>query len=265
MAAVGVGRILFGVGFAVIGAIGLVAHDFVLNQQPVPAGIPWREALACISGALLLITGIGLLIPRVARVAALVLASYVLLWVLALWLPRVVANPQVVGYWLGVGEDLSMATGGWVIFCAVAGRRDTSLRVARILFGLALLPIGLSHFTYLKITAGFIPPWFPFRPFLAGVTGAAHIAAGLAIVFNIVPRLAATLEAVMESGFTVFVWMTAVLSAPTDRMNWVNLFISTALSAAAWAVAESYRHVPWVVARNSDPPDAGTTASAGAQ
>jgi uncharacterized membrane protein YphA (DoxX/SURF4 family) len=264
MRAIGVGRLLFGMGFAVVGAIGLGAHDFVLNQQPVPAGIPSREALAFVSNALLVVTGIGLLVPRVARVAAFVLAGYVLLWVLALQLPRALANPQVAAYWLGLGEDLTLATGGWIIFCAIAGRADAGVRTARILFGLGLIPIGLSHFVYLTITVGFIPTWFPFRPFLAGFTGAAHIAAGLAIAFNIVPRLAATLEAVMESGFTLFVWMTAVLSGPTNRDNWVNLFISTALSAAAWAVAESYRHEPWGLTR-SDPGRAGTTASAGAR
>ncbi len=265
MRAVGVGRFLFALGFAVVGAIGLATHNFVLDQQPIPTGIPAREILACISGALLLVTGIGLLIPRVARVAALVLASYVLLWVLALQLPRIVANPQIEVFWLGLGEDLSMAAGGWLIFCAIAGRSDASVRAARILFGLALVPIGLSHLVYFQITVGFIPAWFPFRPFLAGFTGVAHIAAGLAIVFNIVPRLAATLEAVMESGFTVFVWMSAVLGAPSNRQTWVNLFISTALSAAAWAVAESYQHAPWMLGRRSGPLNGGTTASAGAQ
>jgi uncharacterized membrane protein len=242
MRAVGTGQVLFALGFAVVGAIGLGAHDFILSQQPVPAGIPWREALACASGALLLVTAVGLLIPRTARLAALVLAAYLLLWVLVLQLPRAVANPQVEGYWLGVGEDLTLATGGWIIFCAIAGRNDSSVRVARILFGLALLPIGLSHFFYLKVTVGLIPPWLPFRPFLACLTGAAHIAAGLAIAFGIAPRLAATLEAVMESLFTLIVWVTLVITAPTSRESWVNLFISTALSAAAWAVAESFRH-----------------------
>jgi uncharacterized membrane protein YphA (DoxX/SURF4 family) len=154
MRAVGTGQVLFALGFAVVGAIGLGAHDFILSQQPVPAGIPWREALACASGALLLVTAVGLLIPRTARLAALVLAAYLLLWVLVLQLPRAVANPQVEGYWLGVGEDLTLATGGWIIFCAIAGRNDSSVRVARILFGLALLPIGLSHFFYLKVTVG---------------------------------------------------------------------------------------------------------------
>jgi hypothetical protein len=69
------------------------------------------------------------------------------------------------------------------------------------------------------------------------------------------------LEAVMESLFTLIVWVTAVITAPTSREVWVNLFISTALSAAAWAVAESFRHQPWAFARSSEPNE-GTAASA---
>ena len=61
----GVGRLLFAVGFAVVGAIGLGAHDFVLHQQPVPKGLPWRETLASISGALLLLAGQANVYPAI--------------------------------------------------------------------------------------------------------------------------------------------------------------------------------------------------------
>ena len=240
MRTVGLGRPLFALGFAVVGAIGLGAHDFILNQEPVPQGIPWRETFACISGALLLLTGVGLLVTPLARLAAIVLTAFLLSWVLVLQVPRVLAQPLVEGNWLGVGEDGALVAGSWIIFCAISARSATTIRSARIVFGLALIPIGLSHFVYLQIGMGMIPPWVPFREFLTGFTGVAHILAGLAIALGIVPRLAAVLEAVMESLFTVIVWTSAVMSAPTHRDNWVNFFISTALAAAAWAVAESY-------------------------
>jgi uncharacterized membrane protein len=79
MRVVGVGHLLFALGMAVVGAIGPGAHDFVLSRQPVPKGIPWREELACASGALLLVTGVGLLVARAARLSALVLTAFVLL------------------------------------------------------------------------------------------------------------------------------------------------------------------------------------------
>jgi uncharacterized membrane protein len=252
---VGVGHLLFALGFIVVGALGLSAHDFVLSQQPVPKGIPWREPLALASGSLLLLTGAGLLVPPAARVSALVLTAFLLLWVLALQLPRVVVHPGIEARWLGVGEDTTLFTGGWVIYGAITERDDASLRIARRIFGLALIPIGLSHFFYLQSAADLIPTWFPLRTPLTMISGAGHIAAGIALFFGIVPRLAATMEAAMESIFTIVCWLTAAVGTPSEREYWVNLFISTALSAAAWAVAKSYRHTAWGLAR----PAASTT------
>jgi uncharacterized membrane protein len=237
---VGVGHLFFAVGFAVIGAISLVARDFLLHQQPVPPGIPGRETLACISAVLMLLAGTGLLLPATARHSALTLTAFIALWVVVLQLPRALAHPVVEANWLGVGEDSSMVGGGWLIYCAISGRTDGSVRIARILFGLALVPIGLSHFFYLQGAAGLIPAWMPLRVPLTCLGGAGHIAAGLAIVFGVVPRLAATLEAIMESLFTLICWLSAVITTPASREDWVNLCISTALSAAAMAVAESY-------------------------
>lgn len=234
------------------GAIGLGARDFLLNQQPVAHGIPWREPLACASAAIMLLAGIGMLVPRSARISTLVLSGFTALWVLILHLPRTFAQPENVGLWLGVGEVTTLATGGWLIYCSLTSLGNTTVHVARMLFGIALVPIGLSHMVYLQPAADLIPTWFPLRVPLTAVTGVAHIAAGAAIVFGILPRLAATLEAVMESGFTLIVWVSAVVTAPTDRQHWVDLFISTALTGAAWALAESYRGQSWALARHKD-------------
>lgn len=234
------GHVLLASCFALIGAISLGMHDFLLNQQPIPKDLPWRETLACISAALLLLPGIGLLIPATAKQSALLLAGFVALWVVALWLPQALAHPLVEGSWLGVGEDMTLVTGCWLIYCSVSGRSDRTLRVARVLFGLALVPIGLSHFFYLHGAAQLIPAWMPLRVPLTLLAGAGHIAAGLAIACGVVPRLAATLEGSMEGLITLIVWVSAAAAKPGDHGNWVNLLVSTAETAAAWVVAQSY-------------------------
>jgi uncharacterized membrane protein len=233
---VGVGHLLFASCFVAIGAISLALHDFVLFQQPVPQGIPWRETLAYISAALMLLPGIGLLLPGTAKGAALVLTAFV-----ALWLPQALAHPLVEANWLGVGEDLTLVVGGWLIYRELAGRRDGSLRAAQVVFGLALVPIGLSHFFYLQAAANFIPAWLPLHMPLTMLAGAGHIVAGLAIAAGLLPRLAATTEASMESLITVIVWVSAIAAKPGDHMNWVNFLISSAETAAAWVVAGSFR------------------------
>ncbi|MGH8180457.1 MAG: hypothetical protein ACRETR_05715 [Steroidobacteraceae bacterium] len=237
---VSIGHLLFASCFALIGAISLGLHDFLLFQQPVPKDIPWRESLACISAALLLLPGIGLLIPATAKQSALLLTGFVALWVAALWLPQALAHPLVEANWLGVGEDMTLVTGGWLIYCAIRGRSDASLRIARVLFGLALVPIGLSHFFYLHGAAQLIPAWMPLRVPLTLLAGAGHIAAGLAIACGVVPRFAATLEGSMESLITLIVWVSAIAAKAGDHENWVNLLVSTAETAAAWVVAASY-------------------------
>src|SRR5690348_93973 len=89
---IGVGHLLFAASFAAIGAISLVARDFLLNQQPVPPHIPWRETLACISAVLMLVPGIGMLFAATAKRSSLILTGFVALWVLALQIPRVLAH-----------------------------------------------------------------------------------------------------------------------------------------------------------------------------
>jgi uncharacterized membrane protein len=195
-------------------------------------------------------------VPRAARVSALVLTAFLFLWILLLQVPRVAAHPLVELYWLGVGEDLSLATGAWIIYCTLTDADDSRKRIVRALFGLSLLPIGLSHLVYLQAAAQFIPTWFPMRVPLTAFTGVAHIAAGLAILFGIVPWLAATLEAVMEGLFTLIVWVTAVLIHPTNLQDWVNVLISATLSAAAWAIAKSYREAPWALSERLPRPAA---------
>jgi uncharacterized membrane protein len=102
-------------------------------------------------------------------------------------------------------------------------------------------PIGLSHLFYADATAQLVPAWLPLRHGWAYLTGAGHIAAGVAILLGIVPCLAAMLEAAMMSVFTLLVWVPKVLMDPTSRLNWTALCVSAALSACAAIVAESIR------------------------
>jgi uncharacterized membrane protein len=44
---------------------------------------------------------------------------------------------------------------------------------------LALIPLGLSHFVYVKLTAPLVPGWLPYHTGWAYLTGAAHLAAAL--------------------------------------------------------------------------------------
>ena len=239
----------FALGLIGLGVLSLVFGDFALQWQPVPAGIPGRTALAYASGAVMALCGAGLLSRRTAGLASSVLLVYTLIWLLLLKLPHVVMDPLQEFNWLGFGEIAMIVAGSFVLFALDHGRPDSSrlkfatgergMRIARFVFGLAVIPVGLSHFVYSKETIGFIPAWIPFRPAWAYLTGAGHIAAGLGVLFGVVPRLAALLEAAMIGVFTALVWVPLVAKDPS-HLNWTGLLISWTIGAAAWVVAGSF-------------------------
>ena len=250
MRVTGPGRILFALSFAALGALTIGFHGFALAWPPVPNWLPRHGPLVALSGAILLASGIALLMPRAARPAALALAGFLFFQLTLLHAPHIAAHPLVEGMWESMSETLAELAGAWTIFSMLPRKgsalaRFGNVRAGQVLFALALPAIGLSHMIYLDETAPLIPAWLPYHVPLAYLTGAAHIAAGVGILFGVLPRLAATLEAVMLSSFTLIVWVPMVARAPARLPDWSELCVSAAISGAAWAVAESLRGQAW--------------------
>ena len=230
MRTTGPGQVLFAVSFIGLGILSLGSGDFAMNWQPVPPNIPWREPLAYLSGIMLLGAGLGMFFERARAAATLVLTLNLAVWLVFLRLPPVAVDPANVAQWLGFGETLMLVAAGWIL---VAPQRA---RIAQILFGIALLPVGLSHLVYAQQTAALIPAWLPWRVPLAYVTGIAHMAAGVALVSGVRARLAATLEGVMLALFALLVWAPRIAAAPTNRFS-ATAFLITIASAGAAGIA----------------------------
>jgi uncharacterized membrane protein YphA (DoxX/SURF4 family) len=238
---------LFAIGLLGLGVLALVYHDFALVWQPVAPWVPGRTALAYGSGVLMLGCGVGLLFRATALWAVRILFPYLILWML-LKVPALFVAPGMEAVWLGFGEVVILLTGGWILWgvsedvapgsllAPIAG--SGGLKRASVAFGLALLPVGLSHLVYIPETVGFVPAWLPARTFWACLTGAGQIACGLGILFGVFPRVAAWCEAGMVSLFTLLVWLPMLVSKPGDREAWTGFFISWILGSAAWVVAQ---------------------------
>lgn len=241
------GLILFAASFAGLGVLGLWTGDFAMNWQPVPAGIPGYAALAYLSGALLLIGGVSLVIPRLSAFGAGLLSLNLLVWLLLLELPKVLTGAGHEVNWLGLGETLVMLCGAWILFCTdprtwLSGKRAAKgARLGKYLFALALIPIGLSHLFYAAVTAAMVPAWLSFRMAIAVGTGVAHMAAGGAIILKVAARIAALLEAAMMSLFTLLIWLPGICTAPGSRYQWTAFFASAAITAGAWVVWDALR------------------------
>lgn len=236
-------RVFFAVSTLELGILALIYGDFAMVWQPVPAWVPGRTILAYAAGVLMILCAAGIFYPRTKQLATKVLFAYTILWA-ALKLPPLLAAPQHEGNWLGLAELTVIVAGAWTLWAGQSPSPARNLRAAQILLGLSLLPIGLSHIIYAKDTADLIPAWIPFHPFWAYFTGTAHIAAGLALLFSVIPSLAATLEAVMLTLFGLLVWLPQILAAPMTRLPWTAFWITGIIAGATWLVATSTPQTP---------------------
>jgi uncharacterized membrane protein len=242
------GRWVFAATMIGLGVIGLVTGHFTPTWSGVPSGLPARAALAYLCALIALGCGAGLLWQRSAAVASRVLLVYLVLWFLVFRVPLVFEAPASSGAWWACGATAVMAAAAWVLYAGLnAGfaSGDNGVRIARMLYGLGVIPFGVAHFTFLERTVSLVPAWLPWHLAWAYLTGCAFIAAGLAVLSGVSARLAATLLAMQLGLFTLLVWVPILLGSPSAS-DWNEFIESCALTAAAWVVAESYRSMPWL-------------------
>jgi uncharacterized membrane protein len=206
---------LFSMGLIGLGLLLVIYRDFAFSWQPVPDFHPGRDILAVACGLFMIALGAGLLLRSISQVAVRILFPFLIAW-LCLKLPSVMVAPGIEGVWIGFGELAMLLAGGWVLFARLSGLEGSrffrhitgarGVRFAQILFGLAVIPVGLGHLFYPAVTASLVPSWLPYRSGLGFVTGVGQIACGVALAFHVWPRVAALIETGMLALFAFLVW-----------------------------------------------------------
>jgi uncharacterized membrane protein len=245
-----VGHAVFAAVFVAVGIQGVKTAQFTAVWQPVPAGVPMREALACTCAFLSLGAGVGLLFRRTQALAARVLLAALVVWLLV-WRVRALFLASLIeGSW-SFADTLVMTAGAWVLFAWFAtdwDRRhlafatgDRGVRIARALYGIGLIPFGYAHFANVKGTASLVPAWLPWHAGFAYFTGAVFIAAGAAILVDRFARLAAALSALQMGLFGLLVWVPILSRGRATAFDWLEFATTVTLTAAGWVVADSWR------------------------
>jgi len=249
-----VGHAVFAVTMIAVGILGLIKGDYAVVWQPIPQSV---SALVYVCALISLICGVGLLWQPTAVVAARVLLASLLLWLQLVRVPGIFLAPTV-DFWWSACKAAVMAAAAWVLYVWFAtdwDRRrlgfasgDQGLRIARMLYGVALIPFGIAHFIYLQPTASLVPGWLPWHLFWAYFTGWAFIVGGVAVLIGVCARMAAALAAIEIGLFTLLVWVPIMVTPGSkSTFQWSETIVSASLTAGAWVVAESYRGMQWVV------------------
>ncbi len=240
-------HVVFVVIMIAIGTVGLIKGNFTPVWDPMPHD---SHALAYLCSFISLATGIGLLWQATSAAAAGVLFTSLLLWLLLLRVPNVILSPTFGVFWPSF-ETAVIVAASWVLYTWFAADWDrqrlsfvtgkNGLRIARVLYGAGMVFFGFAHFYDLKDTVSLVPGWLPWHVAWAYFTGAAFIGAGVSMIINVYARLAATLSALQMGMFTLLVWVPIVAAGSKDTSQWSETFVSAALTASGWVVADSYR------------------------
>jgi uncharacterized membrane protein YphA (DoxX/SURF4 family) len=262
----GLGHGLFAVATASLAILSLTYGDFAPIGRSLPAWVPWRETWVDGSALLVLAASAGLCFSRTALPSALTIGAYQAIWA-ATCVPSILSKPLSVGAWYDFCEALTSLSGACILYTMLRWQSrgskmpiasERAVRAAQVLFGLNCVFYGWSHFVYADYTASMVPTWLPSPLGFAYFTGLGHLAAGTGIIFGILPRLAATLEALMMSLFGLLVWMPSFFARPRPTWatpphnQWLELVVTLVLATSAWIVAASLRNRPWGFASRSD-------------
>ncbi len=246
---VSAGHAAFAIATIALGVITLVTHELTAVWMPVPKWAMSAHTAFVYLWALISIgAGFALLWRRSALLAAQLLFAFSLFWVVLFRLPNLFYEKPLVLVGWAFGKTAIMLAAAWVLCRWFATDHfpsfvfeGTGLRLARALYGVSLIPFGLAHFMYLSATTVLIPNWLPWHVGMAYVTGAAFIAAGLAMIFDILGGLAAALSTLQLGLFGLIVWVPRVLAGNVTDFQRGEFIVTFALAAAAWVVADSYQ------------------------
>jgi hypothetical protein len=236
------GRILFGASAVLFGVIALMWHDADTWQSLSKL---WSLPFGTLIGACLMIAlivgGFGIMYPRTARWASMVLIVVYAIFSLAC-IPGIFAAPRVYAQYGSFFEQFSLLSGAIAVYAATelnAAQSATLGRVARIGLGLCAVSFTLAQIFYLRFTASLVPTWIPpNQMFWTILTTIAFGLAAVAILINRRARLAMRMMTLMLALFGLLVWVPALIAHPEAHGNWSEFALNFLITGAAWVVSD---------------------------
>lgn len=252
--AVAFGPVFLALPMAVFGADHFISSRLVATL--VPSWIPWHLFWVYLVGVALIASALSIVTKKHSVLAATLLSAMLFSFVLLISGPQLAASRGDRFLLAVLLRDSSFSAGA--LACALARatdwpkRRSGSLTIlVRVVIALTSLVYGLEHFLHPEFVPvvplkQLMPSWIPGHLFLAYVTGAVLLAAGLAMIFNWKARVAATWLGLVSLAMVLLVYLPLTVSNLADIGNGLNYladtlaFSGTALLLAGALPAEGY-------------------------
>lgn len=241
---VALANLCFAAPLGVFGAEHFAAAQGI--SQLVPKFMPWPMFWTYFVGGCLFAASLSIATKIQVRWSGLMWGIMMFLFVAMMDLPGALHDSHNRIIWALLARELSFGAGGWCLAASVPDGWSAPIRralfaVGRIIIGVAAIFYGVEHFLHPHNVPGvplekLIPTWIPAHLLISYVTGAALVAAGVAIVLAIKTRMAATYLGSWIFLIVVFIYgpiLIAALMVPsTDvRVEGINYFFDTMLYA----------------------------------
>ena len=237
------GRIAFGAAAVLFGVIALMWYDPDTWQALRQI---WKLPFGAIIGGDLMTAqiaaGVGMLYPRTAHLASVVLCVVYLCFSLACIPDIIAASNPYERYGGSFFQLFSLLCGAIALYAATEANPTRALvfgRVARIGLGVCAISFAFSQALFLRPTADLVPKWIPpSQMFWAILTTIAFALAATALLINRQARLAAGLMTLMLALFGVLVWIPRLVARPKAHFIWSEFALTFLITGAAWMVAD---------------------------
>ena len=216
----------------------------------VPSWIPGHLFWTYFVGTALVAASTSIALKKQARLAAILLAVLLILFVLLLHVPRIMADPKNVIAWAIALRDGAFSAGAMAIAGAQTekpGHRGSNqLRtLARVFLAVSTIFFAVEHFLHPEFMPAIdfdrsMPSWIPVPMFWSYLAGTAFLIAGTSLIVNRKTRLAATWLGVVVLLLVLSVYLPILVANPFDIDNGLNFLVSTlAFSGVALLVAKA--------------------------
>jgi uncharacterized membrane protein len=250
-----VAPVFFATTMAVFGSQHFTAAKEVATI--VPAFYPFPLFLTLVVGVALELTALSLATKKLSRLAALLFAAMMLIFILTMHIPNILADPKNILRWSTPFRDLTFA-GGALAYAAMqtkswrAGTSPALATVARLFIGAAAIFFGAAHFRHPEFLPAvdfdqLTPLWLPAHTLWSYFAAAVFLIAGIALVTNQKSRQAAQALSYMGLTILVFVFLPLMIWKISDIFLGLNYFVSTAaFTASALMLTQSLTQSPHV-------------------